>query len=40
MVLAVHFVARNAAIELIGVDPKQIPLLSGRDGYLRRVVEL
>ena len=40
MVLAVHFVARNAAIELIGVDPRQLPLLSGHDGPRRRVVEL
>lgn len=41
MPLAVHFVARNTSVDLIGVDPHQIPLLPGsEDGARRRVVEL
>ncbi len=40
MTLAVHFVACNTRIEMIGVDPLQIPGLSGPDTVRRRVVEL
>jgi len=40
MSLAVHFVARNTRIEMIGVDPLQLPGLSGAGGTRRRVVEL
>jgi hypothetical protein len=40
MTLAVHFVACNTQIEMIGVDPLQIPGVSGPDSVRRRVVEL